>query len=619
MARRFWRAILSVVAVVIGMVPAISAPAVAKEGAVWTPPPARYGVKQIVNYPFTMSDGTQLVGSIYYPADLETGERAPGTFPALITMTPYGLWDGNSNTWHQGADDKSLRYYASHGYIGVEVDTRGAARSEGEFEPWSVQERRDYLEVIDFVAHRLSGVNGKVGLAGMSYRGLNQLLAAGMLQQGSPVKAIAPHSAGATIYNDPFFDGGIPSAFWYLYGDIEAISEVPPPDQLLAPNGLDLAHLVELVVGRIDFALYLGGYYQSSATGGYMAHRDQWWDQKEPIHAAKNIVEADVPVLMTSGGLDHFGRSSLQMYAALQNAARGRSPWLPMDPRSKPDPRFQLVWSNSYVDGNTDYFLGYSLQWYDHWLKGIDNGVGKSGQTLYLQHYGGDGDWIKVPNSAYPMTQSYTPYYLAPNGAMTKTAAVTTSTDSLTWAPGQSLTYSTEPFQDGGMLAGPVSATIYAASTSADVELIATLNDVAPDGTVQPLPVEGGGGIDGALIGSARKVDPDKSWYDGNGRLIAPYHSFASTDEQPVPIGTPVRYDIELYPRILELEPGHRLQLVLESQRPALFPTTAQLPNLIGGSYLINTGGQHASHVNLPLLPRDAFPTTQDPTKVGLR
>ena len=615
--RRWWLLAVVAAVAVTAMTSGVIAPAAAAPDSTYTPPAASYGVKEIVNYPFTMSDGTQLVGSIYYPADLQTGERAPETFPALITMTPYGVWDGNSNTWKQGADDVILRYFASHGYIGVEVDVRGTARSEGEFEPWSVQQRHDHLEVIDFVAHRLSGSNGVVGLAGMSYRGLNQLLVGGLLEKGSPVKAIAPHSAGATIYNDPFFGGGMPGAFWYLYGDIEAISEVPPPDQVLAPGGLDLAHLVELVVDRIDAALYLGGYYQNSATGGYMAHRDQWWDGKEPIHAAKNIVEAGIPVLMTSGGIDMFPRGSLQMYAALQNAAHGRPPLGPMDPRLKPDSRFQLVWGNSYFDGDVNFFLDYTLQWYDHWLKGIDNGVGTSGQTLYVQHYGGEGDWLKVPNSAYPMTRSYTPYYLAPDGAMGTTPAATTSTVALAWAPGQSLTYTSEPFRDGALLAGPVAATVYATSTTRDVELVATLNDVAPDGTVQPLPMQAVF-ADGALIGSARAVDQTRSWYDGSGRPIAPYHSFATTDERPVPVGTPVRYDIEMHPRILDLEPGHRLQLVIQSQSPVLFPTTAQLPNLAGGSYLINQGGQLASYVNLPLLPRGTFPNGQDPTKAGL-
>jgi hypothetical protein len=31
-----------------------------------------------------MSDGVVLVGDVTYPADLETGERAPGQFPVIL-------------------------------------------------------------------------------------------------------------------------------------------------------------------------------------------------------------------------------------------------------------------------------------------------------------------------------------------------------------------------------------------------------------------------------------------------------------------------------------------------------------------------------------------------------
>src|SRR5438874_2268058 len=50
----------------------------------WTAPPAQYGVHEVVNVPFTASDGTRLMTSVYYPADLTSGHRAPGRFPVLV-------------------------------------------------------------------------------------------------------------------------------------------------------------------------------------------------------------------------------------------------------------------------------------------------------------------------------------------------------------------------------------------------------------------------------------------------------------------------------------------------------------------------------------------------------
>jgi predicted acyl esterase len=572
-------------------------------------------VQEIVNYPFTTSDGVQLMGSVYYPTNLSTGGRAPGRFPVLVDMTPYGMWDGNSTSPRDLSDDQILRYFTAHGYIGVEVDARGSGRSEGDYTFEDPRQMKDDVEVIDFVAHRLEGSNGVVGLTSMSYRGLNQLLVGGVLEPGTPVKAMAPASAGSTSYDDPFFAGGIPGAFWHAYGGIETYSEIPPFDQVAAAGGADLVHTVKVAQGRVPTVLYHGETWENTASGGDIAHRDQWWLEREPIYAAQAIVKAGVPALLTSGWGDFFARGSLAMYAALQNVSHGHSPWAAMDPHQAPDPRYQLVWSDVYTDGNYSYWLGYDLQWYDHWLKGVENGVGGGEPTLHLQEHGGSNPWVSAPNSVYPFTTSYTPYYLGA-GQLSSTAAAAAGSDALSWGPNQTLTYTSAPLPTGATIAGPVSASIFASSTTSDVELVATLNDVAPDGsTSTTVP---GLEVDGALIGSQRSIDPSRTWTDSRGQPTAPYHAYSTVTEQPVPTGALVRYDIQLHPRLWALQPGHRLQLVLTSQNPLLYPTAPQLAGLAGGSYSLQRGGASASFLNLPLLPLSAFSSAGDPTKTGL-
>ncbi|MEY2475352.1 MAG: uncharacterized protein QOG87_667, partial [Actinomycetota bacterium] len=462
----------------------------------------------------------------------------------------------------------------------------------------------------------LEGSNGVVGLTGMSYRGLNQLLVGGLLRPGTPVKAMAPASAGATTYDEPFFAGSIPSAFFYAYGGIEVVSEVPPPDQAVEQGGAELPHLAQVGADRGRTTAARNDRWQDVAAGGHLAHRDQWWTQREPIGSAEAIAQAGVPVLLTSGPEDLFGKGSLRMYAALQNAARGRSPWGPMDRTGDPDPRFQIVWSNSYTDGAFAYFLGYELQWYDHWLKGVENGVGKGNATLHLQESRGDNRWVHVPKSAYPFTDSYRSYYLAHGGALSTHAPKEQGSDVLPWASGPTLTYTSEPLTDGGTIAGPVSATIIAASTAPDVELVATLNDVAPDGTVSTaLP---GLEVDGAVLGTQRAVDPDRSWYGRDGEVIVPYHPYATSSAQAVPIGELVTYHIELHPRMWVVEPGHRIQLVIASQDRLLAPTQPQLARLAGGVYQVGRGGQTASALHVPLVARDTFGPAGDPAVSGL-
>jgi hypothetical protein len=52
--------------------------------ATWRlPTPIAYGRTTAANLAVRMSDGVTLVGDVMYPTDLDTGHRAPGTFPTL--------------------------------------------------------------------------------------------------------------------------------------------------------------------------------------------------------------------------------------------------------------------------------------------------------------------------------------------------------------------------------------------------------------------------------------------------------------------------------------------------------------------------------------------------------
>ena len=57
----------------------------------------------------------------------------------------------------------------------VIVDARGTGSSEGQWESFDDREQRDGLEVVQWAASQ-PWSDGKVGLFGPSYMGLNQLL-----------------------------------------------------------------------------------------------------------------------------------------------------------------------------------------------------------------------------------------------------------------------------------------------------------------------------------------------------------------------------------------------------------------------------------------------------------
>ena len=69
--------------------------------------------------------------------------------------------------------------------------------------------------------------------------------------------------------------------------------------------------------------------------------------------------------------------------------------------------------------------------------------------------------------------------------------------------------YTSAPFAHPETVAGPITATVYASSTTSETELVAELEDVTPSGAAYPL-------TEGALLGSLRAVDKKRP-----GRLTA--------------------------------------------------------------------------------------------------
>jgi predicted acyl esterase len=147
------------------------------------------------------------------------------------------------------------------------------------------------------------------------------------------------------------------------------------------------------------------------------------------------------------------------------------------------------------------------------------------------------------------------------------------------------------------VIGGPVDATLYATSTRPDTEMVATLEDVAPNGRATPITT-------GALLGSLRAVDPARSWRVGSGRYVLPYHPYTAASQQPVPVGRVTRFDIEIRPTFAEIAAGHRLRLTITtSDLPALVPPEPDVMNLAGGVYRVQRNSAAASYVEVLSAP----------------
>ena len=231
----------------------------------------------------------------------------------------------------------------------------------------------------------------------------------------------------------------------------------------------------------------------------------------------------------------------------------------------------------------------------------MDTGIHNTSTPMHLYEQGSNR-WVNF--SHYPMVSAYETFYLSSAEALTPESPAAPINDSIGWAQpdtGAALTYTTSPLPDGAILAGPISVTVRASSSNTNLELVGFLYDIAADGTATEI-------TNGAVLGSQRALDENKTWHDTEGKLIYPYLAQAS-DAYLTP-GEVYEFNIGLFPRLWSIAPGHSMRLTLTTQMPKAFCdaayfgsepcllTAPQTRTLPGGEYIIESG-----LINLPLLP----------------
>lgn len=131
-----------------------------------------------------MRDGVQLAADVYRPAE-------DGRYPVIIQRLPY-----NKDLPAIAMLLVDVFRLVQEGYVMVIQDTRGCFSSAGEFDPF-FQEPADGADTIAWAASA-SWSNGKVGLAGGSYFGATQWLAA--RETPEALLATAPVITSADYY-----------------------------------------------------------------------------------------------------------------------------------------------------------------------------------------------------------------------------------------------------------------------------------------------------------------------------------------------------------------------------------------------------------------------------------
>lgn len=574
----------------------------------------------------TMRDGVKLAADIFLPAKRKENEQ----FPTIIYLTryvrslqakfPFNLL---KNPVLVVVPESEIEYFTSYGYACVIVDVRGSGASFGsrtmEFSPAEV---KDGSEIVDWIISQ-PWSNGKVASTGVSYVGTTAEL---LLTNKHPaVKACIPRSNIFDLYNHMMFPNGVRQGpFIKVWG---------LTTQALDGNNFDIfgkraerllkgihpvendrkdAQLKQALASRTaNFNVYEGLFHVN------------FRDDKQPetelcsndysIHANRKAVEeSGAAIYRIDGWYDGaLSKSVIEGYLNTSNTERVLlGPW-DHGPHDNASPFSDTKEVTFDVKAEM-------LRFFDHYVKGIDNGINREKKINYFtvgeEEWKSSESWPPLPEHA-----SVTYYFSADKKLVTDSATLqkgtveyiidytATSGNSSRWnsqtptykngptnypdrteVSARLLNFTTQPFSAAVELTGHVIADLYISADATDADVYCYVEDVAPDGSVTYV-------TEGLFCALNRKVSNPDGY-----KQIGPYHSFRKEDAQPLTPGEPARLQFDLLPISYLFKEGHALRLSIAGGDTAHFDSPDEKPSLLTVSC-----GMLPSNISVPLAPRE--------------
>ncbi|MEY3625709.1 MAG: CocE/NonD family hydrolase [Burkholderiaceae bacterium] len=573
----------------------------------------RDGMRVDWDMPITMDDGVVLRCDIFRPT-------TESKYPVILTMGPYGKWlhfeDLYGAQWRtmcqthpEVPTDSTNKYqvwevvdpekWVPDGYVVVRVDSRGAGRSQGVIDIWSLREAKDLAICVDWAGVQ-PWSNGKVGLNGISYFGQNQWQCAAL--QPKHLAAMIPWEAAADFYRDMAHHGGIFNRGFVQDWSKSQVYSVQngrgtrgfrsrlTGDWVSGPETLSDE---ELGANRRDF-------YQDCISR--KLDTDEFWQSRMPDWS-----KVKTPFLSAAnwGGQGLHPRGNFEAFTR----AGGSQKWLEVHGIEH--------WTHFY----TNYGLALQKKFMGHFLKGEKTGWDEQPKVLLQVRHPGE-KFVERAESEWPLARTqWTKHYLHLNeqtlGTQPQSADAT-----LTYAGlGQGVTLMTPPLQQSTEITGPIAAKLWVSSSTRDADLFLivrafdpNMKEVVFQGALDPnTPI-----AQGWLRVSHRKLDPALSLH------YRPYHTH--DEEQPMQAGAVYEVDVEVWPTCIVLPKGYRLALTIRGKDyeypggpskgletlgtqwhgcgPFVHNDPRDRPaDVFGGDVTLHAGPSRQAHLLLPIIP----------------
>jgi len=601
-------------------------------------PEPRYEIRMETSARIPMRDGTRLSTDLYFPVG------ASGPLPTVLIRTPYDknrFRPERSSGYYRWRDgDVRVQLFAGQGYVVAVQDLRGKFESEGEF-LIGTNERDDGSDTVDWLASR-PWSNGKIGTYGCSYLGENQLQLAA-LRNPRHMAAIPQGAGGAytgTFRTFALMDGGsfeLASSLGWFPRAGYTVSYRPPaglsdaefrrvtpfynPAPSVPPIDFETIFSTLPLIGIMKRIAAYPTHYEDMVSHG---PADPYWGR---FNYVTDDDRFDVPALHINSWYDLGIRETFELFNLLRTnaaSARGRDhQYVIISPMAHCESEGAIertvVGARDMGDARLDFY-GIYLQWFDYWLKGIDNGIIGMPRVRYFLT--GKNEWRTA--DSWPLEAiRWTKYYLHSEGHANSRFGTGTLTmespseeppDRFVYDPGtpvpsvggviccttapntpggsydQSevemrndvLVYTTAPLEQGVEVTGPVELVLYVGSSARDTDFTGKLVDVAPDGAAYNLQ-------DGVLRARYREGYDRQLWMK-EGEVYE------------------LRLDLHAVGNFFAK--GHRIRLEVSSSN---FPRLDRNLNTGGSNYdetewvvaknIVYHTAQHPSHVVLPVVP----------------
>jgi putative CocE/NonD family hydrolase len=536
-----------------------------------------------------MSDGTKLAMDLYRPKDKATGNVIDTKLPVLWMHTPYNRRYANNKVLTGESYPGTAAKLVKYGYVVAIVDFRGLYASYGHNVAfnrgeWLTAARRDAYDITEWLAKQ-SWSNGNIGMWGCSATGGSQLQAA--TTAPPHLKAIFPMSCEFDAYSFRV-PGGMAAA--------KSASTNVPSKMQPGQKGRDAA--AEPVDGDTDRSQLNQAIAEHEGTvesEGYAPYRDSfadaitdqgsqpWWIKSSPHSYLEQIKASKTAIYLAAnwdeGTTKHgafFTFNNVTNPAKLIVGPGGHCGWTAVQSQTKFDITVE------------------EHRFFDYWLKGINNGVMNEDPVYYYTYNAPAGsEWRSAKK--WPLSsEKRTKYYLgkgslsttAPTGIDQKdeTAVAYDVTPANMTTKG--LVYATAPLSADVQVTGHPAINLWASTTATDGDFIATIQDVAPDGTATSY------NVNGRIRASLRKLQ--NAPYNNLG---VPWHGFHEADVVPLTPGKPAELVFEILPISMIFKAGHSIRLVINFADARSTPRLDPAPKVS-----IYRDSTHRSYVTLPII-----------------